>query len=263
VWLWWRWLRSVGVGLAVPDPLPAGWCPDGRKSGRKTPRWLVKGLVSAFPPVTNRHNLLPAARRESRLPSKANETGPRRNKSLDHCHSSRALAVSVRRPPIQDGPTPLDHSLNRRGNRCPRERIGYGIHPSRPDRPHRQPTLPRHHELRPAHHRGRLAQDHGSGTRARHQLLRHGQPVRRGRHRADHRHLFTQGDGRRERTVLAPSSTAPPAIGRTRASSQRSTSAAPVMRRCSGCRPTTSICTRCTTSTATHRGTRSGRRWRS
>jgi hypothetical protein len=35
-----------------------------------------------------------------------------------------------------------------------------------------------------------------------------------------------------------------------------------VRRSLRGCRPTTSTCTRCTTSTATRRGTRSGRRWR-
>ena len=54
----------------------------------------------------------------------------------------------------------------------------HGIHPPRPFRPLRQPPVPRHHELRPAHHRGRLARDHGLRPRAGHQLLRHRQRLR-------------------------------------------------------------------------------------
>ena len=75
---------------------------------------------------------------------------------------------------------------------------------------------------------------------------------------------FAQGGGRRERTVLATKLYGDDGrLAQRAASCPRSTSGAPATRRCSGCRPTTSTSTRCTTSTGTPRGTRSGRRWRS
>jgi Fe-S-cluster containining protein len=46
-------------------------------------------------------------------------------------------------------------------------------------RPARERAVPRHDELRSAHHRERLVRDHGPRARARHQLLRHRQPLRR------------------------------------------------------------------------------------
>ena len=60
-----------------------------------------------------------------------------------------------------------------------------------------QPALSRHHELRPAHERGRQPRHHGPGARARHQLLRHRERLRledgRRRHRADRRALVRAG----------------------------------------------------------------------
>ena len=73
---------------------------------------------------------------------------------------------------------------------------------------------------------------------------------------------FAQGGGRREKVVLATKAYGAmsdwPNDGRLSATTSelRATPA------CVACRPTTSICTRCTTSTAPPRGTRSGRRGR-
>ena len=115
--------------------------------------------------------------------------------------------------------------------------------------------------------RGRLVRDHGPRARARHQLLRHRQPLRRrqgpGRDRDDRRQLVRAGrrparEGRaRDEGVRTDD-----ASGRTTAACRRATSATRATRACAACRPTTSTSTRCTTSTAPRRGTRSGRRWR-
>ena len=56
--------------------------------------------------------------------------------------------------------------------------------------------------------RGRLVRDHGPRARARHQLLRHRQPLRRrqgrrARPRRSSARWFAQGGGRREKVVLA------------------------------------------------------------
>ena len=115
--------------------------------------------------------------------------------------------------------------------------------------------------------RSRLVRDHGPRARARHQLLRHRQPLRRrqgpGHDRDDRRPLVRAGrrparEGRARDQGVRPDD----ASGRTTAASRPGTSATRATRACAGCRPTTSTCTRCTTSTGARRGTRSGRRWR-
>ena len=130
------------------------------------------------------------------------------------------------------------------------------------------PAVPRHDELRPARVRARLALDHGCRDRQRHQLLRHRErlraPPRGRRDRGDHRPVDRQGrrparqgragheglrhDGRLAQRVASVEA-------RDRAASARS--------RCDASAPTASISTRCTTSTGTRGGTRSGRRWSS
>ena len=72
---------------------------------------------------------------------------------------------------------------------------------------------------------------------------------------------LAQGGGRREQIVLATKVYGRMGTGRTTRGCRRSTSAARATRACVACRPTTSISTRCTTSIAARRGTRSGRRW--
>ena len=103
--------------------------------------------------------------------------------------------------------------------------------------------------------------------RARHQLLRHRQRLRleagRGHHRADRRPLVRPGrrppgeDGPRHQALRLDERLAQrhQALGPQHPARLRRLAA-------SGCRPTTSTSTRCTTSTGTPRGTRSGRRWR-
>ena len=132
----------------------------------------------------------------------------------------------------------------------------------------RQPALPRHDELRAADRRARLVRDHGPGPRGRHQLLRHRQRLRLGRgrgpHRADRRALVRPGrrppgaDGARDQAVRLHGRLAQrrQAVGAQHPARLRRVAAR-------GCRPTTSTSTRCTTSTGTPRGRRSGRRWRS
>ena len=73
---------------------------------------------------------------------------------------------------------------------------------------------------------------------------------------------LAQGGGRRERDRPRDQGLRPDVGGAERArASRRTTSAAPARRACGGCGPTTSTSTRCTTSTGTRPGTRSGRRW--
>ena len=75
---------------------------------------------------------------------------------------------------------------------------------------------------------------------------------------------LAQGGGRREQIVLATKVLRQDGRRPERPAAFRpTTSAAPARRACAGCRPTTSTCTRCTTSTATRPGRRSGRRWSS
>ena len=117
-----------------------------------------------------------------------------------------------------------------------------------------------------ADHRGRQPRDHGSGAGARHQFFdtanvygwKLGEGVTEqiiGRWFAQGRRAAREGraghqglwrDGRRAERARPVGAAHPPGL-RGRA--------------CGGCRPTTSTCTRCTTSTATRPGRRSGRRW--
>ncbi len=73
----------------------------------------------------------------------------------------------------------------------------HGLSTTRPNRVARQPDLPRDDELRAAHERARRVRHHGSRARARHQLLRHREPLRRaegpGHDRGDHRSLVRAG----------------------------------------------------------------------
>ncbi|CAM5631699.1 hypothetical protein SVIOM74S_04132 [Streptomyces violarus] len=71
---------------------------------------------------------------------------------------------------------------------------------------------------------------------------------------------LAQGGGWRDRIVCARS-TSPWAPARTTSISRPTRSAGQPRPASDGCRPITSTCTRCTTSTARHRGTRSGRPW--
>ena len=102
------------------------------------------------------------------------------------------------------------------------------------------------------------------GARPRHQLLRHGQRLRRPRpsHRADHRPLVRAGRrAAREGRAGHQGLRADERLAERRRGCRRCTSARRATPACGGCRPTTSTSTRCTTSTATRRGRRSGRRW--
>ena len=86
---------------------------------------------------------------------------------------------------------------------------------------------------------------------------------RKGMDRGDRRPLVRAGrrtsreDGHRHEALRRDVAT-----GRTTRCSRRGTSATRARHRSAGCRPTTSTCTRCITSTGSRRGTRSGRRWR-
>ena len=142
----------------------------------------------------------------------------------------------------------------------------HGVHAPRSARPGGQPPLPGHDELRTARLGGRQPRDHGRGGRARRQLLRHRERLRpaprRRCHRGDHRAVVRQGrrtarQGRaRHQGLRADGRLAErrPAVRAHDPQGVRGVAA-------SGCVPTTSTSIRCTTSTATRRGTRSGRRW--
>ena len=100
-----------------------------------------------------------------------------------------------------------------------------------------------------------------------HQLLRHRQRLRleagRGHHRADHRPVVRPGrrpsrEGRHRHQALRLDER----LAQRHQAVGAQHPAWPATRRSSGCRPTSSTSTRCTTSTATPRGTRSGRRSR-
>ena len=144
----------------------------------------------------------------------------------------------------------------------------HGLRTSRSDRSGGQPPLPRHDELRPADQRGRQLRDHGSRAGARHQLLRHRQRLRledaaRGSPSRSSAAGWRRAAGAASRSSWPPRSTARWASGPTSRGSRPTTSVAPATRACAACRPTTSTSTRCTTSIATRRGRRSGRRWSS
>ena len=104
--------------------------------------------------------------------------------------------------------------------------------------------------------------DHGLGARGGRELLRHA-PTSTAAPRPSRSSVGGSPkaavDGRRP--CSPPRCTAAATRGRTRRSCRRCTSARPATTACAGCRPTTSTSTRCTTSTATRRGTRSGRPW--
>ncbi len=73
---------------------------------------------------------------------------------------------------------------------------------------------------------------------------------------------FAQGGGRREKVVIATKVYGRMGDWPNQRSCRPCTSARPWKARSSACRPTTSTCTRCTTSTARRPGRRSGRRWK-
>ncbi len=139
--------------------------------------------------------------------------------------------------------------------RAPVEPPVHGIHAPRSARPQGQPPLPRHDELRAAHDRGRQPRDHG---RALEQGINffdtanvYGGKKGEGVTEQIIGRWLAQGGGRREKVVLATKVYGEmgdwPNEGRLSALHIRQACEAAS----GGCRPTTSTCTRCTTSTAT------------
>ncbi len=143
--------------------------------------------------------------------------------------------------------------------------IRLGVHARRPPGPRRQPSLPRHHELRTPLLRGGQPRHHGCRRRPRHQLLRHRERVRsasgRGCDRGDHRALVRQGEraprqgGARHQGLRDDGR-----LAQRRSAVQARDPQGVRGARCAASRRTTSTSTRCITSTAARGGTRSGSR---
>ena len=158
-----------------------------------------------------------------------------------------------------------------RPGRCPPRRAvdsAHGVHARRPSRPGGQPAVPGHDELRPAHHRGGQPHDHGHGRGPR-ASTSSTPPTCTGGTSASGPPRRSSADGSPRAAAAATRSSSPPrstarwATGPTSPACRSSHIRQPARRRCGACAPTTSTSTRCTTSIATRRGTRSGRRWSS